>query len=325
MNGVDMAHSREFAEAFDVSVVIPTRNRSLELTRCLRALSKQETARRFEVIVVDDGSSPQIRPADLAIVSAARVISSGGVGPAAARNRGLRAARAPVILFTDDDTAPSPRWVESARAFLEVHPDHVGVEGPTVSRRFDALYERSVQNDRPGAYLTCNIAYRRSALDQLAGFAEVFPSPHCEDLDLGFRALHLGPIGFVADMVVTHYPTRVSVRDIVRRTRYLSSEIILHRRHPERFSSRIPVRLRPPLGMLRYFTRTFWRERQALITRPRRFARFLVVAAGQLAVSASTPLQRVEGEPQSRAELRHGDGAVLRPDSKRTRPRATAD
>jgi glycosyltransferase involved in cell wall biosynthesis len=295
-NGVSVAHTRQIAETVDASVVIPTKNRSLDLGRCLRALSKQQTARRFEVIVVDDGSSPPIRQEDLETFSSARVISSGGVGPAAARNRGLHAATAPVILFTDDDTAPSPRWVDSACAFLKIHPDHIGVEGPTVSPRFDALYERSVQNHRPGAYWTCNVAYRRAALDELDGFAEVFPSPHCEDLDLGLRALHLGPIGFVADMSVTHYPTSVTVKDIVRRTRYLSSEIVLHRRHPDRFSSKLPVRLRPPLGMLRYFTRTLWRERQAMIKRPRRFARFLVVAAGQLAVSALTSLQPIDSD-----------------------------
>jgi GT2 family glycosyltransferase len=296
MTRVDTAGSPQTAETIDASVVIPTHNRPVDLARCLRALSEQRTARRFEVIVVDDGSSPPIRQADVETVSSARIVSSGGAGPAAARNRGVCAARAPIILFTDDDTAPSPQWVESACAFLGVHPDHVGVEGPTVSRRFDPLYERSVQNDRPGAYLTCNIAYRRRALDQLAGFAEVFPGPHCEDLDLAFRALHLGPIGFAADMAVTHYPTSVTVQDIFRRTRYLSSEIILHRRHPERFTSRLPVRLRPPFGLLRYFMRTLWRERRVMMRRPRRFARFLVVAIGQLLLATSTSLQRLESD-----------------------------
>jgi GT2 family glycosyltransferase len=280
----------------DGSVVIPTRNRPLDLSRCLLALSTQETKRRFEVIVVDDGSSPPIRPADLRTVSAARLIPSPGVGPAAARNRGVRAARAPVVLFTDDDTAPSPRWLESACTFLEAHADHIGVEGPTVSLPFDWLYERSVENHRPGAYWTCNVAYRRDALHQLRGFAEVFPGPHCEDLDLALRALRLGPIGFVADMAVTHYPTSVTVRDIFRRTFFLSSEMVLHRRHPEHFASKLPVRLRPPFGLLRYFARTLWRERRAMVTRPRRSARFLLVAAGQLAVSGFTSIRRTEAD-----------------------------
>jgi GT2 family glycosyltransferase len=204
----------------------------------------------------------------------------------------VRAARAPFILFTDDDTAPYAHWVESACAFLEAHPDHVGVEGPTDSPPFDPLYERSLRNDRPGAYWTCNIAYRRATLDRLGGFAEIFPAPHAEDLDLGFRALRLGPIGFAADMKVTHYPTSVTVREIIRRTHYVSSDLILYGRHPERFRSRLPIRLQPSLAMMRYLKGTLLRERSAIIGTPRRFGRFSVLATVQLAVAVSTPLRR---------------------------------
>jgi GT2 family glycosyltransferase len=280
----------------DASVVIPTKDRPLDLIRCLRALSEQQTSRQFEVIVVDDGSAPTVRRADLELPPRARVISSGGVGPARARNRGIDAARAPYILFTDDDTAPSPRWVESACAFLEAHPDHVGVEGSTVSPPFDPLYERSLSNHRPGAYWTCNIAYRRDTLDQLKGFAPVFPAPHAEDLDLAFRALRIGPIGFISDMEVTHYPASVTVRDIIRRTHYVSSDLILYRRHPERFPSRLPLRFQPPLAMLRYLRGTLRHERAAMIGTPRRMARFSVLAAGQLAVAVWTPLRHTENE-----------------------------
>ena len=278
----------------DASVIVPTKNRPFDVVRCLRALAKQQTDRRYEVIVVDDGSVPPLRPAELELPPAARVIHSGGVGPAGARNQGLRTARAPFILFTDDDTAPSSRWVESACAFLEAHPDHIGVEGPTVSPRFDPLYERSLQNHRPGAYWTCNVAYRRDTLDELGGFAEIFPAPHAEDLDLGFRALRRGPIGFDPDMEVTHYPASVTVRDIIRRTHYVSSDLILYRRHPERFPSSLPIRLQPPVAMLRYLKGTLRRDRPAMIGTPRRLARFSVLATGQLAVAALTPLRRIE-------------------------------
>jgi GT2 family glycosyltransferase len=278
----------------DVSIIIPTRDRPLALTRCVRALSKQETTRRFEVLVVDDGGSPQIRPAHLECIAEARVISSGGVGPGRARNRGVQAAQAPVILFTDDDTAPSPRWIESACAFLEAHPDHVGVEGPTVSPPFDPLYERSIQNNRPGAYWTCNVAYRREALDQLGGFAAVFPAPRGEDLDLGYRALRLGPIGFHPDMVVTHYPAHVTIRDMIRVTRHSPSDLILYRRYPERFPSGVPLRLQLVLALLRYHRGMLRRERAVLIGTPRRFVRFSVVAAGQLILMVFTLLRARE-------------------------------
>jgi GT2 family glycosyltransferase len=259
--------------------------------RCLRALGQQQTAKRFEVIVVDDGSVPPLQAADLGLAPIARVIESGGVGPARARNRGIDAARAPYVLFTDDDTAPSPPWVESACAFLEAHPEHVGVEGPTVSPPFDPLYERSLVNRRPGAYWTCNVAYRRDVLDALGGFAEIFPAPHGEDLDLAFRALRQGKIGFSAAMEVTHYPASVSLRETIRRTRYVSSDLILYRRHPDRFRTCLPARIEPPVAMLRYLKGMLRRERRAMVGTPRRLARFLVWSVGQLAVAAWVPLR----------------------------------
>jgi GT2 family glycosyltransferase len=289
--GMDATVAGDAASDMDASVVIPTKDRPLALMRCLRALSEQQTSRRFEVIVVDDGSSPPLRSADLESLPSARVIRSDGIGPGAARNRGIRSALAPFILFTDDDTAPSPHWVESACAFLDSCHDHVGVEGPTVSPRFDALYERSIHNHRPGAYWTCNVAYTRDALVRLEGFCEAFPGAHAEDLDLAFRALRLGPIGFCDDMLVTHFPVSVSVLDVIRLARHASSDIILRRRHPDRLPSRLPVRLELSVAMLRYLKGMVQRHRRDMIGTPRRLARFSVIAAGQLAVVVATSLR----------------------------------
>jgi GT2 family glycosyltransferase len=282
------------ASRMDASVVIPTKDRPLALMRCLRALGEQQTSRRFEVIVVDDGSSPPLRSDELEPLPGARVIRCDGIGPAAARNRGVHAALAPFILFTDDDTAPSPRWIESACAFLDTRPDHVGVEGPVVSPRFDPLYERSIENPRPGAYWTCNVAYTRDALLRLGGFSEDFPAAHAEDLDLAFRALRLGPIGFRDDMVVTHFPVSVSILDVIRVARYASSDIILRRRHPDRFPSRLPVRLELSVAMLRYLKGMLQRHRRDMIGTPRRFARFSITALGQLAVVVANSLRSRE-------------------------------
>ena len=281
----------------NASVIIATRDRPSELTHCLRALAGQDTTRQFEVIVVDDGSSPRLRSGDVAAACPrGRVVWTTGVGPARARNRGIEAATAPVILFTDDDTEPAPHWIETACRHLDKHRDHIGVEGPTVSPPFDALYERSLENCRPGAYWTCNIAYRRDALTRIGGFAEVFPSAHAEDLDLAFRALPLGPIGFADDMVVTHYPTSMTFGDTVRRTRNVSSDVVLYQRHPERFASRVPVRLLPLVGHLRYLRGRLRSERNAMIGTPRRLARFSGGAACSLAVAIWAPLLQSRGD-----------------------------
>src|SRR5690606_8162709 len=75
----------------EVSVVVPTCGRPALLARCLEALARQSLPRdSYEVIVVED---------------------RGRRGPAAARNRGWRRARAPIVAFTDDDCVPERDWL----------------------------------------------------------------------------------------------------------------------------------------------------------------------------------------------------------------------
>ena len=112
-------HAGESAAARDagptarrgVSVVVPTRDRPESLRRCLGALRAQDLA-ELEVIVVDDGSRDR-GAVEAALAGAApgvRLLRTPGRGPAAARNRGVRAATGEVVCFTDDDCEPEPGW-----------------------------------------------------------------------------------------------------------------------------------------------------------------------------------------------------------------------
>jgi GT2 family glycosyltransferase len=273
--------------ALHASVVIATRDRPADLRRCLDALAAQATSRPFEVVVVDDGSRPPIAAPDGAGRPLTRVVRLAGGGPARARNAGVAEARGEVVLFTDDDTAPDPGWLEAACAFLDAHPECVGVEGPIVSPPYDRLYEISLENSGPGAYWTANVAYRRSALAALGGFHERFPHAHCEDLDLGFRAERLGGIGFVEAMRVTHFPRPISLRRHVARGRMIVAELELIRRHRARYrrAARLPGPVFAFSNAVRYWIDLGRAERGRLL-RPRRLARFAAMAGGHLATTA---------------------------------------
>lgn len=88
-----------------ISVVVPTRDRPQALARCLVALARQDAA-ELEIVVVDDSESAT------ASAPGARIVRAGGLGPAAARNLGVRAARGAVVCFTDDDCVPAPDWAQ---------------------------------------------------------------------------------------------------------------------------------------------------------------------------------------------------------------------
>lgn len=103
------------------TVVVPTRNRPASLARCLDALDAQEGLADLDVVVVDDGSIDAPANAEaVARSQRARLLRLDKPhGPAAARNRGARETRAAVLLFTDDDCEPEPRWAAELTAALE--------------------------------------------------------------------------------------------------------------------------------------------------------------------------------------------------------------
>ena len=230
-----------------VSVVSATRNRSRRLARMLEALRAQTLASdRFEVIVVDDGSTD-----DTAEVLAAeqergeldlRVVRREAAGGrAAARNAGWPLARAPLVCFTDDDCRPEPGWLEAMLAAVEDHaPQEVVVQGwikpdpeevPLLGPR-----SRSLGNDGlDGWFPTANIAYPRDLLAWLGGFDEdAFPRYGGEDTDLGWRATYHGvPIVFCREALVHHAVEVITLPDRLRLAARWSDTMANFARHPE--------------------------------------------------------------------------------------------
>ena len=101
----------------DISVVLATFNRRQCLPRAIASVLRQEDA-DFELIVVDDASTDDTR-SYLATLNDPRVkviAAERNVGPSAARNRGLAAARADVIAFLDSDDVYRPRRLAASLA-----------------------------------------------------------------------------------------------------------------------------------------------------------------------------------------------------------------
>jgi glycosyltransferase involved in cell wall biosynthesis len=87
-----------------VSVVIPTRGRPSLLLRAIRSVLAQ-SVRQFEIVVVLDGPDSGTETA-VQTVDDSRIrveVLPEQRGPAGARNAGVRAARAELIAFLDDD------------------------------------------------------------------------------------------------------------------------------------------------------------------------------------------------------------------------------
>lgn len=104
-----------------VSVVIPCFNRFDLLRPVLEGFAREAQDTQFELLAVDDGSQPPLRPffESLRLPSSFRVITrerNGGRG--AALNTGLDHATGDVVIFCDSDIVPTAGFV---RAHLEFH------------------------------------------------------------------------------------------------------------------------------------------------------------------------------------------------------------
>ena len=182
-----------------ISVVIPTLGRSTALPEALARLRRQEGAPQFEVLLVadPDGAPPPER-AGTVLLGATRS------GASAARNVGLRAASAPVVLFMGDDILASPQLVREHHAWHQAMPrDEVAVLGHVRwaqrLRRtgFMAWLERGIQCDYDsirrdragwGQFYTTNVSVKKEFALGVGGFDEDLPFLY-EDLDLA-RRLH---------------------------------------------------------------------------------------------------------------------------------------
>ncbi|OJZ75339.1 HAD family hydrolase [Mycobacterium paraffinicum] len=180
----------------DYAIVIPTVGRD-SLWRLLVALERGSGPAPTEVVVVDD----RPRPAGELSVGGdlpVRVLRSGGRGPAAARNVGWRATRAPWVCFLDDDVEPGPDWKSALAIDLKAAEaaDAAGsqavIEVPAQRSRRPTDDERRTLRLSRAQWITADMAYRRDLLVSVGGFDDRFPRAYREDSDLAVRIVAAG-------------------------------------------------------------------------------------------------------------------------------------
>jgi glycosyltransferase involved in cell wall biosynthesis len=223
-----------------VSVVVATHNRAARVAMLLDGLRAQ-TLRDFEVVICDDGSTDDTQSVLAAVTDLPLTVLRHPVarGPAAARNRGWRAAQGRLIAFTDDDCVPTPAWLEAAAAVWDGEPMRF-VQGPVrpLAGEIDRLgaFSYTIVVEGPTAnYETANMLYPRALLERVGGFKEDrYALPAGEDADLGWTAREAGaePV-FAADALVEHAVIEYGPRESLRRLWRWSDSVGPYADHPE--------------------------------------------------------------------------------------------
>jgi len=216
-----------FTPTLPISVIIPSYQTPAEtLARTLAALEGQTYPREmFEVVIVDDGSDPPLRP-PLTPMDVKVVRQEHNGGRAKARNTGAWAAAHGILLFLDGDMLAEAEWMAAHARWHHVVSDaltvgfraHVatdGVDAEVIRRRSGALQE--LLSDRlttPPLWIeefltaTDNLTSRADNLffavaggnfgiskdfyESVGGMDASFIRWGLEDVELGYRALVRG-------------------------------------------------------------------------------------------------------------------------------------
>lgn len=196
----------------DVAVIIPHYNDVARLERCLAALMENDVG-NAEILVADNGSTQSLEAVRRAFPSV-RFLTEAEKGAAAARNHGVRATRAPVLLFLDADCIPAADWLETARraspgadliggrvdVFDETPPPRTGAQAFETVFAFDFRNYIEVQ----GFTGAGNLVTTRKVFEDVGGFVNGLS----EDKDWSMRAVAKGyRLVYDDDLVVSH-PSR---------------------------------------------------------------------------------------------------------------------
>jgi len=210
------------------SVIVPVHNKFPVTYVCLAALLLAVNDTAFEVVLVDDGSSDETRAvADLVTgITVVRRDNAGGFVDACMA--GAAAARGEYLVFLNNDTEPSARWLDELVFAFETFAD-VGLAGSKLLYPDGRLqeaggivwgsgdpwnYGRLANPNHPKFNYTRQADYvsgaslmvPRAVWDAVGGFGEEFRPGYFEDTDLAFKVRAAGlKTVYVPHSVVVHY------------------------------------------------------------------------------------------------------------------------
>jgi len=107
-----------------VSVIIPVERIGGDAERAIASVLSQEAAFPFELIVVS--ATELALPTDDRLRNVVEINRN----PATRRNRAASVATGEILAFIDDDAVAHPRWIATAGAFLDGHPEVLALGGP---------------------------------------------------------------------------------------------------------------------------------------------------------------------------------------------------
>ena len=197
-----------------ISIVVPVHNQLHYTAACLHSVITATNSASFEIIVVDDASSDGTRRWLKRCRGLKVLTNRSNLGFIGSCNRGASTARGEFIVFLNNDTKVTDRWLDAMLAVFEQQSE-VGVVGARLVYADGSLqeaggmifadgsgwnYGRGDDADRPQYSFVSETDYvsgaclmlHRSLFEQLEGFDTHYSPAYYEDTDLCFRVREQG-------------------------------------------------------------------------------------------------------------------------------------
>ncbi|MFL9499352.1 glycosyltransferase [Rhodopseudomonas palustris] len=197
-----------------VSVIMPVRDGERWVAEAIRSVQKQ-TLHDFELLVIDDGSA-DATPAILADAAAAdpriAVLTQHRDGLVAGLNRGLSAARAPLIARLDADDIALPDRLARQVDYMVAHPDVVLLGGwATIIDENGQPKGREMRpspNDlratlmKKSPFIHPTVMLRAEAARRVGGYHAAFEAG--EDYDFWLRLADVGELAILPELLIRY-------------------------------------------------------------------------------------------------------------------------
>ena len=185
-----------------LSVIVPVRNGSKHLARCLEALGRSEYV-QFEAIVVDDCSTdgtPQVAER----YGARPLRTPRTLGPGGARNLGAQHAGGEILVFVDSDVVMPPEGLSLIAEDFRGDPELAAVFGSyddtppwtTFISQYKNLmhhYVHQMSSESAATFWAGCGAVRKAVFEEFNGFdAATYTVPSIEDIALGLEMVRQG-------------------------------------------------------------------------------------------------------------------------------------
>jgi glycosyltransferase involved in cell wall biosynthesis len=218
-----------------LSIIVCTRNRANAIPGCLRSIQAAiaNASVDAEIVVVDNGSTDETPSILKAWATSCpfpvQLLTEPKAGLARARNTALRASRADLFAFTDDDCRMDKEYINDLLRYDAADTDPVLRGGrielgdPTdlphtinttpTRMRWSRSMNSARHDSMNGKINGCNMTMRRSLVERLGLFDEDFgpgsPVTSGEDTEYFYRAYCANAaIEYVPDMAVAHHHGR---------------------------------------------------------------------------------------------------------------------